>query len=52
MVRSHRVTIQDVTVLSGLSICTVSRALRNLPNVSEKAQRGHAKCSVGQCRYR
>ncbi|MFJ5956155.1 LacI family DNA-binding transcriptional regulator [Paenarthrobacter sp. NPDC092416] len=32
-------TIQDVAVLSGLSICTVSRALRNLPNVSEKAQR-------------
>ncbi|WP_442544059.1 LacI family DNA-binding transcriptional regulator [Arthrobacter sp. KN11-1C] len=31
-------TIQDVAVLSGLSICTVSRALRNLPNVSEKAQ--------------
>jgi DNA-binding LacI/PurR family transcriptional regulator len=33
-----RVTIQDVAALSGLSICTVSRALRNLPNVSEKAQ--------------
>ncbi|WP_281453032.1 LacI family DNA-binding transcriptional regulator [Paenarthrobacter nitroguajacolicus] len=31
-------TIQDVAVLSGLSICTVSRALRKLPNVSEKAQ--------------
>ncbi|GAB2738411.1 substrate-binding domain-containing protein [Arthrobacter bambusae] len=38
MVKAHRVTIQDVAVLSGLSICTVSRALRNLPNVSEKAQ--------------
>jgi len=38
MVRTHRVTIQDVAVLSGLSICTVSRALRKLPNVSEKAQ--------------
>ncbi|GGJ39712.1 LacI family DNA-binding transcriptional regulator [Paenarthrobacter histidinolovorans] len=31
-------TIQDVAVLSGLSICTVSRALRKLPNVSDKAQ--------------
>ncbi|MDR6640158.1 LacI family DNA-binding transcriptional regulator [Paenarthrobacter nitroguajacolicus] len=31
-------TIQDVAVLSGLSICTVSRALRNLPNVSDKAR--------------
>ncbi|MFK0006633.1 LacI family DNA-binding transcriptional regulator [Paenarthrobacter sp. NPDC090520] len=39
MVRTHRATIQDVALLSGLSICTVSRALRNLPNVSEKAQR-------------
>lgn len=39
MVKAHRATIQDVAVLSGLSICTVSRALRNLPNVSEKAQR-------------
>ena len=38
MVRTDRVTIQDVAVLSGLSICTVSRALRKLPNVSEKAQ--------------
>lgn len=38
MVRSDGVTIQDVAVLSGLSICTVSRALRKLPNVSEKAQ--------------
>jgi len=38
MVRTHRVTIQDVAVLSGLSICTVSRALRNLPNVSDKAR--------------
>lgn len=39
MVRAHRATIQDVAVLSGLSICTVSRALRGLPNVSENAQR-------------
>ncbi|MGO4191484.1 LacI family DNA-binding transcriptional regulator [Arthrobacter sp. YAF17] len=33
-----RATIQDVAALSGLSICTVSRALRNLPNVSAGAQ--------------
>lgn len=45
MVRTHRVTIQDVAVLSGLSICTVSRALRNLPNVSEKAQRHVAEAA-------
>lgn len=38
MARAQRATIQDVAVLSGLSICTVSRALRNLPNVSDKAQ--------------
>ncbi|WP_364307300.1 LacI family DNA-binding transcriptional regulator [Paenarthrobacter nitroguajacolicus] len=38
-------TIQDVAVLSGLSICTVSRALRNLPNVSEKAQRQVAEAA-------
>lgn len=38
MVKAPRVTIQDVAALSGLSICTVSRALRQLPNVSEKAQ--------------
>lgn len=38
MVKAPRVTIQDVAALSGLSICTVSRALRHLPNVSEKAQ--------------
>lgn len=35
--KTPRVTIQDVAALSGLSICTVSRALRNLPNVSEAA---------------
>lgn len=39
MARAQRATIQDVAVLSGLSICTVSRALRNLPNVSDKAHR-------------
>lgn len=38
MVNVHRATIADVAQLAGLSICTVSRALRNLPNVSEKAQ--------------
>lgn len=38
MVKAHRATIADVAQLSGLSICTVSRALRNLPNISEKAQ--------------
>ena len=36
--KNPRVTIQDVAALSGLSICTVSRALRRLPNVSERAQ--------------
>jgi DNA-binding LacI/PurR family transcriptional regulator len=36
--KTPRVTIQDVAALSGLSICTVSRALRKLPNVSESAQ--------------
>jgi DNA-binding LacI/PurR family transcriptional regulator len=39
MAKVHRATIQDVAVLSGLSICTVSRALRSLPNVSDRAQR-------------
>lgn len=34
-----RVTVHDVATLSGLSICTVSRALRGLPNVSGDAQR-------------
>lgn len=51
MVRTHRVTIQDVAVLSGLSICTVSRALRNLPKVSEKAQRQVAD-AAGKLGYR
>lgn len=36
--KAPRATIQDVAALSGLSICTVSRALRNLPNVSAGAQ--------------
>ncbi|WP_222122995.1 LacI family DNA-binding transcriptional regulator, partial [Staphylococcus epidermidis] len=36
--KAPRATIQDVAALSGLSICTVSRALRNLPNVSVAAQ--------------
>ncbi|WP_347109275.1 LacI family DNA-binding transcriptional regulator [Paenarthrobacter sp. S56] len=51
MVRTQRVTIQDVAVLSGLSICTVSRALRNLPNVSEKAQRQVAE-AAGKLGYK
>lgn len=38
MTKTHRATIQDVAELSGLSICTASRALRGLPNVSEAAQ--------------
>ena len=47
--RTPRVTIQDVAALSGLSICTVSRALRNLPNVSEQAQArvGDAAAKLG-----
>ncbi|WP_432397618.1 LacI family DNA-binding transcriptional regulator [Pseudarthrobacter sp. L19] len=44
-------TIQDVAALSGLSICTVSRALRNLPNVSEKAQAKVAD-AAGKLGYR
>lgn len=40
MGKLHRATIQDVAMLAGLSICTVSRALRGLPNVSETS---HAK---------
>ncbi len=38
MTEVQRATIQDVALLAGLSICTVSRALRGLPNVSESAQ--------------
>lgn len=47
--RTTRVTIQDVAALAGLSICTVSRALRNLPNVSEQAQArvGDAAAKLG-----
>ncbi|WP_427017575.1 LacI family DNA-binding transcriptional regulator [Pseudarthrobacter sp. P1] len=51
MVNAHRTTIQDVAVLSGLSICTVSRALRNLPNVSENAQRKVAQ-AAGKLGYK
>ncbi len=36
--RTPRATIQDVAALSGLSTCTVSRALRQLPNVSAEAR--------------
>lgn len=36
--KTPRATIQDVAALSGLSICTASRALRRLPNVSAQAQ--------------
>ena len=39
MANPERATIHDVALLSSLSICTVSRALRNLPNVSETARR-------------
>ena len=39
LTESSRATIRDVALLSSLSICTVSRALRGLPNVSEDAQR-------------
>ncbi|WP_400160051.1 LacI family DNA-binding transcriptional regulator [Arthrobacter sp. BPSS-3] len=51
MAKAPRVTIQDVAALSGLSICTVSRALRNLPNVSEKAQAKVAD-AAGKLGYR
>ena len=46
---SPRVRIQDVAALSGLSICTVSRALRQLPNVSAqaKARVGDAAAQLG-----
>jgi len=33
-----RATIKDVATLSGLSICTVSRALRGLPKISASAK--------------
>jgi DNA-binding LacI/PurR family transcriptional regulator len=46
MARAQRATIQDVAVLSGLSICTVSRALRNLPNVSESARHKVAEAAA------
>lgn len=34
----RRATIKDVAALSGLSICTASRALRGLPNISDAAR--------------
>ncbi|RKR19877.1 LacI family transcriptional regulator [Arthrobacter oryzae] len=46
-----RVRIQDVAALSGLSICTVSRALRQLPNVSEHA-RGRARDAAAKLGYK
>ncbi|MDZ4092547.1 MAG: LacI family DNA-binding transcriptional regulator [Arthrobacter sp.] len=47
--KTPRVTIQDVAALSGLSICTVSRALRDLPNVSvqARAKAGDAAAKLG-----
>jgi len=47
--KTPRVRIQDVAALSGLSICTVSRALRQLPNVSAqaKARVGDAAAQLG-----
>ena len=47
--KTPRVRIQDVAALSGLSICTVSRALRNFPNVSAQAQArvGDAAAKLG-----
>jgi DNA-binding LacI/PurR family transcriptional regulator len=38
MAEVKRATIKDVATLAGLSICTVSRALRGLPKVSASAQ--------------
>ncbi len=49
MGKRHRATIQDVAMLSGVSICIVSRALRGLPNVSEtsKAKVADAAARLG-----
>ncbi|GAB4098469.1 LacI family DNA-binding transcriptional regulator [Sinomonas halotolerans] len=51
MTDTARATIRDVATLSGLSICTVSRALRGLPNVSDEA---HARVreAAGKLGYR
>ena len=38
MTEVKRATIKDVATLSGLSICTVSRALRGLPKISESSR--------------
>jgi DNA-binding LacI/PurR family transcriptional regulator len=38
MTEIKRATIKDVATLSGLSICTASRALRGLPNISATAR--------------
>lgn len=38
MAEVKRATIKDVATLSGLSICTVSRALRGLPKISPSAR--------------
>ncbi len=37
-VRPHRSTIEDVAAAAGVSVATVSRALRNLPNVADSTR--------------